>query len=69
MSTYTYKCTNEECDIHDVLLEVEMSMKEPNLTTCPDCKKETLKKVIESAGGGFRIGGLGVHKPTAHWGD
>ena len=68
MATYTYKCTNEECDIHDILFEVQQSMKDKPLTTCPDCKQETLKKLI-TGGGGFRIGGLGVHKPTAHWGD
>jgi len=27
------------------------------------------KKILITGGGGFRIGGLGVHKPTAHWGD
>ena len=42
-------------------------MNDDALIACPDCKKETLKKVV-SSGGGFRIGGLGVHKPTAHWG-
>ena len=68
MATYIYKCTNEECDIYDIEFEVQMSMKDPNLTTCPDCKKESLQKII-TGGGGFRIGGLGVHKPTAHWGD
>ena len=44
-------------------------MKEPNLTKCPECGDKSLQKVIETAGGGFRIGGIGVHKPTAHWGD
>lgn len=68
MSTYTYVCKNLECDIYNIPFEVEMSMKEPNLTVCPDCKEEQLSKLVES-GGGFRIGGLGVHKPTAHWGD
>ena len=73
MPTYTYKCTNEECDLntlHDepILLEIKQSMKDDALTTCPDCKHETLKRVPQS-GGGFRIGGMGVHKPTAHWGD
>ena len=28
-----------------------MSMKEPNLTTCPDCKKETLIKLVDGGGG------------------
>ncbi len=68
MSTFTYNCGNEECDIHGIVFEVEMSMKESNLTTCPECKTESLQKVITPSGG-FRIGGLGVHKPTAHWGD
>jgi len=69
MSTYVYKCNNLGCDIYNIPFEVEMSMKEPNLTKCPDCGETSLYKVIASAGGGFRIGGLGVHKPTAHWGD
>ena len=68
MATYTYICENEKCDIHNIPFEVSMSMKEPNLTSCPDCKKETLKKIIDG-GNGFRIGGLGVTNPTAHWGD
>jgi len=68
MATYAYKCTNKECDIYDVLLEVKQSMKDDTLTICPDCKQETLERII-SGGGGFRIGGLGVHKPTTHWGD
>ena len=69
MATYVYKCKNLECDSYNIPFEVEMSMKEPNLTKCPTCDDESLAKIIESAGGGFRIGGLGVHKPTAHWGD
>mgnify|MGYP000754626765 CR=1 FL=1 len=68
MSTYTYKCNNEKCEIHDILLEVTQSMKDPKLTTCPECEETTLERVVTPSGG-FRIGGLGVHKPTAHWGD
>ena len=45
-----------------------MSMKEPNLTKCPECGDKSLQKIVDG-GGGFRIGGIGVHKPTAHWGD
>ncbi len=67
LATYQYKCTNKECEVHDLTWEVVQSMKDDALTTCPECGKETLTKVI-SSGGGFRIGGLGVHKPTAHWG-
>jgi putative FmdB family regulatory protein len=51
-----------------IYVEVVQSMKDDPITTCPDCEKETFKRVIVP-GGGFRIGGLGVHKPTAHWGD
>jgi len=68
MATYSYKCTNEKCDIHDIVFDVEMSMKDPNLVQCPDCKEESLQKII-TTGNGFRIGGLGVNHPTAHWGD
>lgn len=67
MITYTYKCTNAECEVHDLPFEVQQSIKDDNLTTCPDCKDETLMKVITSAGG-FRIGGIGINKPTTHWG-
>ncbi len=68
MTTYVYICKNEKCDIHDIQFEVNQSMKDNALTICPDCKKESLSKLI-NGGGGFRIGGIGVHKPTAHWGD
>lgn len=68
MATYSYKCTNEECEIHDAIIDVSQSMNDTPLTQCPDCEHHTLKKVITSAGG-FRIGGLGVYNPTAHWGD
>ena len=67
MSTFTYTCTNPKCIIHEKTFEVKQSMKDDALVSCTRCKKDTLKKVITSSGG-FRIGGLGVHKPTAHWG-
>ncbi len=68
MATYTYKCNNDKCGIYDILFEVKQSMVEPASTTCPNCKSETLDKIITPSGG-FRIGGKGVTKPTAHWGD
>ncbi len=43
-------------------------MKDDTLVECPDCHDKSLTKIIVPSGG-FRIGGLGVHKPTAHWGD
>jgi len=66
MATYTYKCSNEKCDVYNIPFEVYHSMK-IKIIECPDCKKETLAQII-TGGGGFRIGGLGVNKPTAHWG-
>jgi len=68
MPTYQYKCSNKKCDIHNVILEVKQKMTEEPLHSCPDCSEPTLSKVI-SGSGGFRIGGLGVNHPTAHWGD
>ena len=67
MATYVYKCTSLECDIYNLEFDVEQSMKEDSLTECPDCHNKSLTKIIVPSGG-FRIGGMGVHKPTAHWG-
>jgi len=63
MPTYTYKCS--ACE-H--VFEKKQKMTDTPIVKCPECKKNELQKVITPAGG-FRIGGLGVHKPTAHWGD
>jgi len=64
MATYNLKCT--ECDEK---FEVVQSMKAELPTDCVDCVekgiKGTLKQIISSAGGGFRIYGKGVHKPTS----
>ncbi len=68
MPTYEYKCENEECEVHNLIFEVKQSMNDDKLKTCPECHKDTLQRVV-SGGGGFRIGGKGVHKPTTHWGD
>ncbi len=59
MITYTYKCT--DCD-H--VFETQQRIVDDPLKECPECKKETLQKVIQTAGG-FRIGGRGVHRPTS----
>lgn len=61
MATYDYKCTN--CD--NELIDVKQSIHDDALTTCPKCDMDTLQRIISIAGG-FRIGGSGVHKPTAH---
>ncbi len=67
MTTYAYKCTNEKCEVFDLTWGVVQSMKDDALTTCPECGNETLTKII-SSGGGFRIGGIGVYKPTSRLG-
>ena len=63
MITYTYKCGACEHTF-----EIQQRITDDALVECPECEKNELKKVIQTAGG-FRIGGLGVHKPTTHWGD
>ena len=61
MATYDYKCT--QCDSEQ--LDVKQSIHDDPLTICEACGDGTLQRII-SAAGGFRIGGVGVHKPTAH---
>lgn len=59
MPTYTYKC--EKCNDE---FELVQSMKDEPLKHCEKCGEDTLKKVIQTAGG-FRIYGRGVHRPTS----
>lgn len=67
MATYVYKCKQLDCDIYNIEFEVTQSMNDAVLTKCPDCHNNSLVKIIVPSGG-FRIGGKGVNKPTAHWG-
>lgn len=53
MPTYTYKCN--ECD-HQ--FDIRQSMNDDKLTTCPECDKEALSKVIVP-GNGFQLKGKG----------
>jgi len=62
MPTYVYKCAN--CGAE---LEVRQSMKDEPLTQCTECETESLKRVIQPAGG-FRIWGRGVQRPTSRIG-
>lgn len=55
---YEYIC--EKCGY---TLEIIQKMSDEPLTFCPVCNEEKLKKLI--SGGGFRIGGRGVYKPTS----
>lgn len=40
---YEYLCKNTECNFHT---HIEHSMKDDFVTTCPECKQETLGRVI-----------------------
>ena len=61
MATFTYECNN--CD--QERFEVTQSVHDKPLKKCKTCNKMSLKRIIVP-GPSFRIGGLGVHKPTAH---
>lgn len=58
---YDYKCEN--CDT--LKEDVVQSIHDDALTHCDACDTNGLKRII-SGGGGFRIGGSGVQKPTSH---
>lgn len=47
MTTYVYKCTNEDCKLHDVEVEIQQSMKDDPVKTCARCHEDTLVKVIQ----------------------
>jgi putative FmdB family regulatory protein len=53
MPTYNYLCT--ECE-HE--LEIFQSIKDKPIKICPECEKETLKRLI-SGGSGFLLKGGG----------
>lgn len=55
MPTYEYKCEN--CG-HQ--FDVYQSMKDEKLTTCPNCGKNTLKRLI-GTGGGLIFKGTGFY--------
>jgi putative FmdB family regulatory protein len=55
MPTYEYKCS--DCN-HT--FEIIQSMKEDPLKICPDCHKETLKKLV-SGGAGLIFKGSGFY--------
>lgn len=55
MPTYEYKCDN--CD-H--LFEIYQSMKDDKLTKCPECGKETLRRLI-GTGSGLIFKGSGFY--------
>ena len=60
MITYTYRC--DDC-AHQ--FEIQQRITDPSLTECPKCNEQTLKRIIVSTAGGFRIGGRGVTKSTS----
>ena len=55
MPIYEYRC--QACD-HE--LEAMQKMSDDPLTECPECKQESLKKLISAAG--FRLKGSGWYE-------
>ncbi|MEW8685145.1 MAG: zinc ribbon domain-containing protein [Candidatus Thiodiazotropha sp.] len=55
MPIYEYRC--EACD-HE--LEAIQKMSDPALSECPECKQDTLKKIISAAA--FRLKGGGWYE-------
>ncbi|MET0068845.1 MAG: zinc ribbon domain-containing protein [Candidatus Thiodiazotropha sp.] len=55
MPIYEYRC--EACD-HE--LEAIQKMSDPALSECPECKQDTLKKIISAAA--FRLKGSGWYE-------
>lgn len=64
MITYTYRCS--ECN-HQ--FDTQQRITDDPLKECPECKRPTLQKIVNSSGGGFRIWGRGVYKPTTRLGN
>lgn len=56
MPTYEYKC--KKCE-HG--FEIVQKIKDDPLRQCPECKQESLQKIITS-GGGFQLKGSGWYK-------
>ena len=55
MPIYEYQCTACETSLEKI-----QKISDPVLSTCPECKKDTLKKKISSAG--FRLKGSGWYE-------
>ena len=55
MPIYEYRCA--DCD-HQ--LEVVQKLSEEPIVSCPECKKDSLKKIISAAG--FRLKGDGWYE-------
>jgi len=58
MPTYDYVCENPDCKL---TMAVEQKITDPRLTTCPECKHPTLKRLISGAGA-FELRGQGWFK-------
>jgi len=57
MPTYEYICTNKECE-H--LWEIEQKMSDKHIDICPECEKETAKRLISKSS--FQLKGGGWYK-------
>lgn len=58
MPTYEYACENPDCRCE---MQVEQKMSDAKLACCPECKQETLKRLI-SGKGAFALNGTGWFK-------
>jgi putative FmdB family regulatory protein len=45
MPVYPYSCTDKECPAHNIF-DIEHSIKDDAVTTCPECGKDTLERKI-----------------------
>jgi len=58
MPTYDYLCENPECKC---TMTVEQKITDPKLVDCPECKQQTLKRLIGGTGA-FTLSGTGWFK-------
>lgn len=65
MATYTYTCTNSDCENHENTFSTTQSMHDDAHTKCDTCEKDTLRRVIKPAGD-WRIGGM-AYGNTSMW--
>ena len=56
--TYTYKCTNDDCDYYEHLYEVKQRITDDRLTFCSECQQGSLERVVV-ASSGFSLKGSG----------
>lgn len=61
MITYTYKCSNQQCQQHNVEFETQQSILDDPLVECVVCGVKSLVKVIQTSGIVFKGSGFYVN--------